>query len=133
MVIKYKEKTVTSNYTVLNAKQVGSYKLYFDRTYTLTSVKQYKNNTYVGDDNSFYSSSMSFKGDGTGTADSDSAFTWTANDSNNTISVTATSSQQVIMLTLNENGIALTLTYTESFPHYSTYDSEVRIYTLQNA
>lgn len=134
MVITYKGKTITSNYTVLNAKQVGLYKLYFDRTYTLTSVKLYKNNTYVADDNDFYSSSMRFTSNGTGTADIDTSFTWTANDSNNTILVMSedpTDLDLAIILTLNENGISFTLTYPESYA--STYDTEVRFYTLQNA
>lgn len=135
MVIKYKEETITCNYTVLNAKKVGSNKLYFDKAYTLTLVKTYKNGTYVGNDNNFYSSSMEFKSDGTGTAhdSADNSFTWTINESNNTITLIASGSNATVKLTLNEDGLALTVTYSSSFPYYSTYDTEVRIYTLQNA
>lgn len=137
MVIEYKGKKITSSYTVLNAKQVGSYRLYFDRAYTLTSVKQFKNGTYVADD-SVPSSSMEFKIDGTGvvSGSGDTTFTWTANNSNNTITLTATTtagSQETQVLTLNENGLVLSVTYSSSFPYYSTYDTVVQIYTLQNA
>lgn len=137
MVIKYKEKTTTCNYTVLNAKKVGSNKLYFDKAYVLTSVEKFKNDASVGLDtsNAMLGMKITFNQNGTAlNTESDgtllTTLTWSINDDNTIqLSSISTTSTVTYAITLNQNGFTTLVTTS----YDASYDAMLETFTLQNA
>lgn len=134
--IKYKGKTITSNYTVLNAKRIGSNILYFDRVYRCTTVELYKNDVYVGQDDSnvMLGNGLILRSNGVmlnvGESKDDVLVTgtWSIN-TDNTISLSADG--QVIMHAIALDGRNNLVVSLRDSDRDSTYDTIVQTYSLQ--